>query len=1056
MSTPIDRLAREIVRDNAIVFIGSQLRATAGEPPLLQQIAWRLAQQITAYDGPTDELTAVAEAFELDAGRPELIRSLREISEGVDDHAADIIRQLARTIAPYTKVITTRFDRAFESALEDANKLYVSIVRDDDVRQFDETRVALVKLRGDIRLDDTLILTPTDFERFLEALPVVNDVVRAFFATKTLIFLGYDLDDPLFRRLFVRVSDRLGIFRRAAYAVVPGEVPPRTQKFWRKAQVQIHVEPDLTAFLQHLQAAITAAIPPENIPPALIANPLAARATPPRPSEPYKALASYTLGDAAVFAGRKDEARRLANRILGHRMVVLYGESGSGKTSLLQAGTQPALAEKRALLVSCEPIAGQPLDAALQAALRVAVEGTDLPAPEGADLPAQLHSLQEALDGPLVLAVDQFEQIFVALSADERTAVLATLQTLRQQKELDLRIVVVIREDFLGRLQTVEPQLPDLLDTRFRLDRLGIEDARAAIEQPAGEFGIVWETELVDRLLQDLAGENGIAPPQLQIVCKRLWDDARQAAAEASRPFKEIADSQFTAAGGTQAILGDYIERVVAALPLPQQETARRLLGAMVSSSRTKLRLPADELARAADCDVATAVAILDHLREERLVSRITAPDAPFPAYELTHDYLALRIIHWLGPDFWEMQRARELLRTAVPEWEAHGRLIGPGDLQAVSQHRGDLQLNAAELAVVYAAAVSYDAAPSQWRERLPDADVSHILLRLATNPDAFVRRAALPHLAPFAAQSDVAAALAGVAVADPDPDARRIAATTIGAARSVTAVDRLAASTSDAPQNTAGAFFALTESWPAADRQIPPALRTAVRRLRWQAHGRTLRNAAGRGFVGGMIALGGLGLIQILTNPELPMLLRGMYHNDANIHGSNISAIFVTLGGLVGEALGLFVYMGLFGGMVLAIAAGLRALFNHIIAPAGRFAWVLVSSTAAVLLGGAYVLIATLSTQSFDRLQTFAAGLAVGFVTCAAVLAPWQLSERMRTAVVLIISALLYVLLYLGELFFFQSWLAALLAGLLNGMGFLVALPRLPMARREETMLKK
>ena len=52
--------------------------------------------------------------------------------------------------------------------------------------------------------------------------------------------------------------------------------------------------------------------------------------------------------DRALFHGRDDLARALAERILAHRCVTVYGPSGSGKSSLMQAAVIPALVEAHA------------------------------------------------------------------------------------------------------------------------------------------------------------------------------------------------------------------------------------------------------------------------------------------------------------------------------------------------------------------------------------------------------------------------------------------------------------------------------------------------------------------------------------------------------------------------------------------------------------------------------------------------------------------------------------------------------------------------------------
>ena len=67
--------------------------------------------------------------------------------------------------------------------------------------------------------------------------------------------------------------------------------------------------------------------------------------------EPWPGLASYTEEDRNYFAAREIERDELLERVLQHRLTVLYGLSGLGKSSLLQAGLFPALRERHNLPV---------------------------------------------------------------------------------------------------------------------------------------------------------------------------------------------------------------------------------------------------------------------------------------------------------------------------------------------------------------------------------------------------------------------------------------------------------------------------------------------------------------------------------------------------------------------------------------------------------------------------------------------------------------------------------------------------------------------------------
>jgi chromosomal replication initiation ATPase DnaA len=94
------------------------------------------------------------------------------------------------------------------------------------------------------------------------------------------------------------------------------------------------VEVDVTAFLEALTRQL--ALLPEPIPPP-----------PPTPEppldRPYKFLDYYGARDTAIFFGRQQETLKLSSMIDAHRLVVLYGPSGVGKTSLMQAGVVPRL-----------------------------------------------------------------------------------------------------------------------------------------------------------------------------------------------------------------------------------------------------------------------------------------------------------------------------------------------------------------------------------------------------------------------------------------------------------------------------------------------------------------------------------------------------------------------------------------------------------------------------------------------------------------------------------------------------------------------------------------
>ena len=63
----------------------------------------------------------------------------------------------------------------------------------------------------------------------------------------------------------------------------------------------------------------------------------------PLPSAPYRGIEPFRFVDQPIFSGRTDEVRKLVRLITIYRGISFYGESGAGKSSVINAGLIPAL-----------------------------------------------------------------------------------------------------------------------------------------------------------------------------------------------------------------------------------------------------------------------------------------------------------------------------------------------------------------------------------------------------------------------------------------------------------------------------------------------------------------------------------------------------------------------------------------------------------------------------------------------------------------------------------------------------------------------------------------
>jgi tetratricopeptide (TPR) repeat protein len=238
---------------------------------------------------------------------------------------------------------------------------------------------------------------------------------------------------------------------------------------------------------------------------------------------PWPGLMPFTEAAQEFFHGREDAVAELARRVRRALLTVLFGKSGLGKTSLLNAGLFPLLRASDFLpiylrLDFVNP-ARSPIDqiaGALTDSLAAhQVEGR---APEpGETLWGFLHDKEtefwnrrNRLVTP-VLVFDQFEEIFTlgqnGPAAEAIVAELAALienrppEQLREALERDpetagrydfakeaCKVIITLREDFLPELEGLQDQIPSIMNNRVRLGRMNGLQAREVILRSGGHL----------------------------------------------------------------------------------------------------------------------------------------------------------------------------------------------------------------------------------------------------------------------------------------------------------------------------------------------------------------------------------------------------------------------------------------------------------------------------------------------------------------------------------------------------------------------------------------
>ena len=318
---------------------------------------------------------------------------------------------------------------------------------------------------------------------------------------------------------------------------------------------------------------------------------------------PWPGLDAYEEASRAFFFGRDEEADELFRLIRLAPLTVVYGKSGLGKTSLLQAGLYPKLREQHYLPVHVRlEFSDVVRDPPLQQVMRRLKEEMDREKAEYPE-PRAESSLWEYLhrkdlkiwsydNFPLtpVLVFDQFEELFSHRGNDVEliTNVVYSLADLIENRippevineeagavrsSLDLlsqryRIVLSFREDFLPEVQTWEPKTPSLMKNYLRLNPMSRDRAIKAVTMAGKEVldpgvaprivDLVWKRDHAADATN--MSEMVIEPVLLSLCCSRLNSrrakDAKIDQALVEHTGQDILDGFYRDALADQAVQG--------------------------------------------------------------------------------------------------------------------------------------------------------------------------------------------------------------------------------------------------------------------------------------------------------------------------------------------------------------------------------------------------------------------------------------------------------------------------------------------------------------------
>lgn len=315
---------------------------------------------------------------------------------------------------------------------------------------------------------------------------------------------------------------------------------------------------------------------------------------------PFVGLASYRPDQARLFFGRRGETldalacfrRRPSGPLV--KWLEINGSSGSGKSSLMQAGLLPLIEQgwlwprtgyERWQIIGPMMPGARPVEMLAECLHHVF-------GPKMIDVYNDLHAGDAALrfwlrdhkqdDTAFLLAIDQFEELFTFADADERHRFDRLLAAALEDTDCPLFVVSTVRADFLDRFADDLPRLAHVQNRQgkpWKLASIGIQALREVIQGPA-DLARLDVSEIKELMVAEARDEPG-ALPLVENALRWLWQQ---------RTDNSLSGRLFSDHDGLAGILTRDADDLLKSLGDGHRDKALELLFRLVRVDREGIR----------------------------------------------------------------------------------------------------------------------------------------------------------------------------------------------------------------------------------------------------------------------------------------------------------------------------------------------------------------------------------------------------------------------------------------------------------------------------------
>jgi len=418
---------------------------------------------------------------------------------------------------------------------------------------------------------------------------------------------------------------------------------------------------------------------------------------------PFKFLDSYTKDDRDIFFGRDREIEELYQKVFESKLLLVYGVSGTGKSSLIHCGLANKFQETDWLPLVVRR-AGNIIDSMSAAISTASLTKQQNKLSNPSDFKKGVRSLYLDHYKPVFFIFDQFEELFIFGDREERKSFISIVKNLTES-ELQCRMIFVMREEYMAGITEFEKYIPTIFSNRVRIEKMSHINALEAIKGPCEKFNITLEENFSEALLEKLSpGETDVELTYLQVYLDKIFrlatgflpplgGDKGGSSSGQGGSSPTFTLSLLEKTGNVSDLLGSFLDDQISLMDDP--DTAMTLLKAFVSGKGTKR--PASELE--ANDNIRSFGKKLSEETVKELIQtfvklRVLRDKDDNERYELRHDALAEKVYEKFSIAEKELLEIRQFIENSYQSYLKRNILLNNDDLTYISNKDSLLNLN--------------------------------------------------------------------------------------------------------------------------------------------------------------------------------------------------------------------------------------------------------------------------------------------------------------------------------------------------------------------------